>query len=185
MRQPLVRTVALVAAAVVAAGLAAGCTSKDEEGGGKESSQSSDSPTLGAWEVDLTKTVGQVEEFEIPGQPGDTVEIGVLSLKVYDKVQVLNLVLTPHFASRSRDSSVWLWEMVDGPGFFPQLIDRENLKIYSAVDASNASALYSIKTGNDQPLYVYAVFASPEDDNMEFGLQIIDNWPPIAVKAER
>ena len=185
MRQSFVRVVVMVAAATLTAGLAAGCTSNKDKGGGASTQSASDSSTLGAQDVDLTKTIGKVGKFEIPGSPGDTVEVGVLGLKVDGKVQVLSLVLTPHLTSQSQDSSVYLSGIFGPGGFAPQLIDRKNLKIYSAVEASASSALYSIKTGNDQPLYAYAVFASPEDKNMEFDLRLIDAWPPMKVKAEQ
>ncbi|MCL2465808.1 MAG: hypothetical protein FWF02_11380 [Micrococcales bacterium] len=183
MYQPFVRLVALVAAATITAGFVGGCTSgsTDDKSSGKDRG-SNGAVTMGGQDIDLTKPVGEVVTFEVPGSPDDTVEVGVLGLKVDGKIQVLSLVLTPHFASKSRDGRVSLYAMLGETGFHPKLIDKDNLKIYSSVESSG---FLPVHTSNGQAMYVYAVFAAPEDDNTEFDLRIIDAWVPLKVKAEQ
>ncbi|MCL2467170.1 MAG: hypothetical protein FWF02_04330 [Micrococcales bacterium] len=174
------RTAVLLAAAVVTAGLAAGCTSDD--GGNK--GKSSDTSTLGAQKVDLTQTIGQTQEFPVPGKADAKVEVGVLSLKVAGDVQTLELVFTPRFANEGQNADINLGTMLggySGTDFGPRLIDQENLKIYSAVRVSPGNA----KTVNYEPLYVYAVFAAPKDSSLDYDLSIIAEWPPMKVRAEK
>ncbi|MCL2424519.1 MAG: hypothetical protein FWD11_11625 [Micrococcales bacterium] len=179
MRQSFVRrAAALFAVAVVTAGLA-GCSTSDDK-----DKPSSDTSTLGAQQIDLTKTIGKTQRYPVPGVANAEVEVGVLGLRIDGDVQMLELVFTPRFGNEGKNEDITLGEMLGGyssTDFGPRLIDQKNLKIYSNVRASPGNA----KTVNFDPLYVYAVFAKPEDDNMEFDLSLIPEWPTMKVRAEK
>ena len=120
------------------------------------------------------------QEVAVPSSPEDTATIGIHSLTVEGDVQVLRLVITPHFESKGASDTVNVYDVFDKQKFWPQLVDMENLKVYSPVSetaqAWASDAVYT-KTINDEPMVVWAVFAAPEDDNETFDVRLLDSWP--------
>ncbi|MCL2091292.1 MAG: hypothetical protein FWH11_08760 [Micrococcales bacterium] len=176
------RAVALVATAIVSAGLVAGCSSSDDNSDdknkGKNSSDKSSS-TPSVLQVDLTEPLTD-ETFTVGDN--DTVTVGVLGLEFDGELQVLHMVFTPHFTSRSRSDNISLSQMLTGDRYSsaaltPRLVDRKNLKVYYAVDDFKTGG--KTETVNGHPLYVYAVFAAPEDGNRIFEVRITDAWTPF------
>lgn len=175
------RTVALVAAVVVSAGLVTGCTEKGDGGDGGGNQGSSGSFTPGVQRLDLTKPLVE-ETFTVAGSEQDTVTVGVLGLEVDGKVQVLHLAFTPRFASEADDAKISLSDMV-GYSFHPELVDRNNLKVYAVVDDVKTDT--SATTVNKQPMYVYAVFAAPQDADKTFDVRLDDvRQPFVDITAE-
>lgn len=120
------------------------------------------------------------QEIQMPGSPGDTATIGVVSLAVDGKVQILRLMVTPHFESASDSETVNLYDVLGKSAFRPTLVDTENLKEYSVLSDTGAwwtsDTVYS-KTTNGEPMVVFAVFAAPEDDVDSFDILVHDAWP--------
>ena len=120
------------------------------------------------------------QEVAVPSSPEDIATIGIHSLTVEGDVQVLRLVITPHFESKGASDTVNVYDVFDKQKFWPQLVDMENLKVYSPVSetaqAWASDAVYT-KTINDEPMVVWAVFAAPEDDNETFDVRLLDSWP--------
>ena len=174
------RAVALGAAALLGAGLVAGC-SPDKTGGDGGAAGGSGSATASAQDLDLNKPLVKAT-YTVPGTVNDTVTVGVLGLEAEGNLQVLQLAFTPKFASKASDQSISLYDMLGSYSFNPQLIDRENLKIYSVVGSFESSAT-STETVNNRPVYVYAVFAKPEDANKTYDVLLSDSWQPITVTA--
>ncbi len=168
------RPVALVAVVVVSAGLVAGCS---ENGGGDDGNGSSGSFTPGVQQLDLNDPIVQ-ETFTVPGSDRDTVTVGVLGLESDGELQVLHLAFTPNFASESKGATISLSKMIGTYGSFsPELVDRQNQKVYSVVDSYATST--SASAVNGQPMYVYATFAAPQNDNRAFDVRLNDVWQPF------
>lgn len=180
------RVAELAAVALVCVSLVGGCTESQEGGGGSGSGSArpSGSPSPRVRNVDMTTTVGDPKELQVPGSDRDTVTVGVVGLEVDGEMQVLSLVFTPHFESRAGNDTVSLSDMLGSSTFSPRLIDRKNLEIYIPLDASTTSSS-DLTTGNGQPLYVFAVFAAPQDGAVNFDLQIDDSWTSLPVSAEK
>ncbi len=178
--RPLVRrSVALVAAAVVSAGLVTGCTESGGNGNDKDGGTGSTGTfTPGAQKYDLTKPIVE-QSFAVPGAAPDTdtVTVGVLGLESDGKLQVLHLAFTPHFTSQGSTDKISLGTMLDHYSFDPVLVDRKNLKVYSVVGDFETGT--SAVTANDQPMYVYAAFAAPEDTGTAFEVRFNDVWQPF------
>ena len=172
------RAVALVATVIVSVGLVTGCTDDggSDDGGSGGGQRSSGSFTPGVQQLDLNEPV-VAETFAVPGSDQDTVTVGVLGLEHDDKLQVLHLAFTPNFASEAGDAKISLGKMIDYHSFSPWLVDRTNLKVYNVVDDFRTET--SAATVNGQPMYVYAVFAAPQNDDNAFEVRFNDVWQPF------
>lgn len=163
-----------------------GPASEDEGDGGDGDSGGAGVEDGDLDEVLVEQTVAQ------PGAPDDTATIGVRSLRVEGEVMVLELAVTPDFASVSDGDTVSLYEIfstVDGT-FDPTLLDRVNLKRYSIVEADNgldyASDPVYTAAGNGESVRAFAVFAAPEDDVDVIDVVLADPWPAFTdVPVER
>ena len=185
-------TPALVA---VAAALAlTACTSADGEAAPAAeratASQDEDS-AAGVEDVDLEDVLVE-QTVAQPDDPDDTATVGVRSLRVEGDVMVLELAVTPDFASVSDSETLSLYDIWRGVAgsFQPTLLDRENLKRYQVVQGgpglSFASDNVYTRTVNGQPMRAYAVFAAPEDDIEAIDVVLADAWPAFTdVPVER
>ncbi|MCL2849197.1 MAG: hypothetical protein FWE61_04005 [Micrococcales bacterium] len=190
MRPPFVRqTVALAAAVTLCSGLLVGCGGNKDDGNtnGDDSTKKNSRSSAGVLEVDLANPLA-TNTFDIPGSTNDRVDIGVLGLTVEGDLQVLHLVFTPHFGSENRANTISLSRMLGkkyaNAKFAPRLIDRKNLKIYHVVE--NFRTADGAEVTNGVSMYVYAVFAAPQDADAVFDLQIRDSWMPFTqVKPEK
>lgn len=199
----------VIGVALAAALSIAGCSSADEEPAQAEqaaeqpSGQESDAPSedgdaqegaggAGVQDADLEDVLVE-QTVTVPTEPGDSVTVGVRSLRVEGDVTVLELVVTPDFASVSDSESLSLYEIWRGAAsqFRPTLLDRVHLKRYKIVDAGPANEVFATdsvytETVNGQPMRVYAVYAAPEDDIEAIDVVLADPWPAFTdVPVER
>lgn len=196
------------AAGAVAVVLAlSGCTSADE-GAATSAGQASTATSPSAEDEPQDEDSGQdsgagVEDVDLedvlveqtvaqPDDPDDRTTVGVRSLQVEGDVMVLELVVTPDFASVSDSDTLSLydiWRGVSG-SFTPTLLDRVHLKRYQVVQGgpgrSFASDSVFTRTVNGQPMRAFAVFAAPEDDIEAIDVVLADSWPAFTdVPVER
>lgn len=160
---------------------AAPSAAPDDEGGEDSASVDADLD-----DVLVEQTVAQ------PGNPDDLTTVGVRSLRVDGDVMVLELAVTPDFASVSDTTTVSLydiWRSVAGY-FAPTLLDREHLKRYSPLRGGPGQSFTSdstyVSSINGEPMRAFAVFAAPEDDIDAIDVVLADAWPPFRdVPVER
>ncbi len=116
-------------------------------------------------------------------RPNDQVTFDVQSLTVEGPTMVLRFSVTPDFASEDDSTGISLFDVYNRQraGAFFQLIDRVNLKEYSVIyDAPNFWTSDDVESLNGDPMFVYAVFAAPEDDIDVVDVVFRDNWPSLA-----
>lgn len=162
----------------------AGCTSSPSDDSGSKDSGSKGSGDKGSSQagvenVDLDKTIVE-QDVKVPGSSEDTATIGILSLKVEGKTQRLQMAVTPHFKSVDDDESVNIYDVWGTQSFSPQLVDADNLKVYSPIrdgaEKWTSDAVYTT-TKNEEPMLAWAVYAAPEDDLDSFDIRLYDTWP--------
>jgi hypothetical protein len=186
------------AAALAAALLLTGCSGAQEDraptaeqGSSGSSQEESGSSGAGVEDIDpedvlVEQTVAQ------PDDPDDRATVGVRSLRVEGDVMVLELIVTPDFASVSDSDPVSLYDIWQRAGgtFSPTLLDREHLKRYTVVSGGpgrtfTSDSVYT-QTLNGQPVRAYAVYAAPEDDIDTIDVVLADVWPAFTdVPVER
>ncbi|MCL2454800.1 MAG: hypothetical protein FWD18_05800 [Micrococcales bacterium] len=183
MRSSFVRrTVTLGAVVAISVTSLTACTDTDQ--GGTGAAGSGPSATAGVHQVDLGAPLVS-QEVPVPGSEGDTVTVGVLSLEVRGKLMILHMVFTPDFSSVAKGKEISLATMLGGRSLRAELVDTENLKVYSVVGSAATNA-YSTKTVSGTPMYVWATFAAPENDNELFDVRVDDAWPVFtSIPVER
>jgi hypothetical protein len=189
-------TVALAGALVLT-----GCSGADEDpppAGTAQQGSSSGEPSEGGGSGGAGVEDSDLEDVLVeqvvaqPDDPDDRATVGVRSLRVEGDVMVLELVVTPDFASVSDSDTVSLFdvfERVQGT-FAPTLLDRVNLKRYSPVSGGPGRAFTSdaVRTSalSGRPMRAYAVYAAPEDDIEAIDVVLADVWPAFTdVPIER
>ena len=131
--------------------------------------------------VDPDKVVA-TQTFKLQKRPENTVEVGVVSLKVNGRVAVLRLVFTPRFATASANEAISIYDIFERNGYYPYLLDMEHLKRYDVVRAEDGSSTFAsdsvgTRTVNGTPMAAYAVFAAPEDGATKLDVHVADYWP--------
>lgn len=170
-----------LAASAICVFALAGCSSSPSDDSGSKDSADKSSSQAGVENVDLEKAIVE-QDVKVPGSSEDTATIGILSLKVEGKTQRLQMVVTPHFKSVDEDESVSVYDIWGEQSFSPQLIDVDNLKVYSPIrdgaELWTSDSVYT-KAKNEEPMLVWAVYAAPEDDVDSFDIRLYDTWPDI------
>ncbi|MFE6968684.1 hypothetical protein [Isoptericola sp. NPDC057653] len=117
--------------------------------------------------------------FTVPGTEDKKVRIGVESVVVSGRTTELRLVMTPEFDDGGQPASFY-----DATGEAPALtlIDRENLKEYSVLEADGGGRWY-----RSDPVFTTALpgrsvgyqafFAAPEDDITAVDVKLADSMP--------
>lgn len=187
---------------VVGLAVALGACSDESDGGGEaddtttttsdeaepESTAATTTTTLDPRAGDALATLTVPIDVE---RPDDLVTFDVQSLTVEGSTMVLRFSITPDFASEDDATGISLYDVYggDAPGGYIQLVDRVNLKEYSVIyDAPNSwmSDSTDVESVNGEPMYVFAVFAAPEDDIDVVDVTFRDNWPTVVdVPIER
>lgn len=174
-----------LAVASISALALTGCTSapsdsgKDGQNSDSKGSAGSDASGAGVAETNFDDIIVK-QDVEVKGSEENTATIGVLSLKVEGKVQTLRLAVTPHFDSADDDDQINIYKVWNERSFSPQLVDKDNLKVYSPIRNSLenwASDSFYTKTKNETPMEAWAVYAAPEDDIDTVDIRLTDEWP--------
>lgn len=135
--------------------------------------------------VDPDKVVAR-QTFKLRKKPEDTVEVGLVSLTVSGKIATLQLVLTPRFKSKPAAETIQIFDIYEGSGFNPYLLDLGNLKRYDVVKGSGsrfASDSVDTRTVNGTSMSAFAVFAAPEDPITTVDVHASDWWPAFKAVA--
>lgn len=187
MRHTSIRRLAVCAAATAAL---AGCSGDSSDGDGDSSSgdEGGGSSTVvndaGVEEVDLDDAVA-TQTVKNPGSKNE-IELKIFPLEVEGKVQTLRIAVTPTFEG---DDTASLYAILGGKPYSPQLVDRENLKVYSTI--SELSDSWSIdevetKAASGETIIAWSQHAAPEDDVSSVDVQVNDGWPAFTdVPVER
>jgi hypothetical protein len=179
-----VRAVAVALVLVLAA-----CSGDDDGGDGPAAdATTTDSDATTTTEAADPRDGEAVASLTVPVDvetPDDQVTIDVQSLTVEGATMVLRFSITPDFPSEDDSTAISLFDVYDrdAPGGFIQLIDRVNLKEYSVIyDPPNhwMSESTDVESVNGEPMFVFAVFAAPEDDIDVVDVTFRDNWPTLA-----
>jgi hypothetical protein len=191
-----------LAGALVLTGLLAGCTGADAErttaGGARsaapgaaitrspsaspDGSASSDGSTSSAGVDSFAPGDALVRQTVTSvGEPGDRLDVALLSLRVQGEVMQLRLALTPTFASQRADAEVSQFRAIGETLFSPTLVDAEHLKEYEVVKSAQGrpwrSSDLDTKARNGTPMLAYAWFAAPQDDIDSVDVRVSDAWP--------
>ena len=170
---------------VVAALLLTGCSGSDEP----SPVQGADQTNSGAAVAERSTEVIVEQTVADPAAPDDQVTIGVQSLTVEGTTMVLRLIVTPDFASTSDSEEISLADAWGTGalrfGVTLRLLDRENLKEYSVIADTSGQRWASdnsdeVSSTNGEPMYVFAVFAAPEDDIDSVDLLLREVWPEFS-----
>lgn len=152
-----------------------GGDSSAEDAGGKDGAQP------GVEKVDPDDVVVK-QDVRVPGSKENKVTVGVSSLEVDGKTMTLTLVVTPHFKSAADDDSISIYDSWGENKFAPQLIDADNLKVYSPIsdtyDEWTSNSVYT-ETTNNQPVTAWAVFKAPENDIDSVDIRLQESWPKL------
>ncbi|MCU4298564.1 hypothetical protein D3I60_16030 [Brevibacterium permense] len=147
--------------------------STSQDGGGKDGAKP------GVEDVDPDDVIVK-QDVKVPGSKEDTVTVGIHSLEVKGKTQTLTVVITPHFKSVADDDVISIYDTWGENRFFPQLIDADNLKVYSPISDTyeewTADSVYT-ETTNNQPMTAWAVFKAPENDIDSVDIRLQESWP--------
>lgn len=163
-----------------------GCSSSqdsDSKGGGSsaEDAGGKDGAQPGVEKVDPDDLVVK-QDVRVPGSKENKVTVGVSSLEVDGKTMTLTLVVTPHFKSAADDDSISIYDSWGENKFAPQLIDADNLKVYSPIsdtyDEWTSNSVYT-ETTNNQPVTAWAVFKAPENDIDSVDIRLQESWPKL------
>lgn len=174
-----------LAVASISALALTGCTSapsdsgKDGQNSDSKGSAGSDASGAGVAETNFDDVIVK-QDIKVKGSEENTATIGVLSLKVEGKVQTLRLSVTPHFDSADDDEQINIYEVWNERSFSPQLVDKDNLKVYSPIKNSSqkwTSNSFYTQTKNETPMEVWVVYAAPEDDIDTVDIRLADEWP--------
>lgn len=174
-----------LAVASISALALTGCTSatsdagKDGQNSDSKGSAGSDASGAGVAETNFDDVIVK-QDIKVKGSEENTATIGVLSLKVEGKVQTLRLAVTPHFDSADDDEQINIYEVWNERSFSPQLVDKDNLKVYSPIKNSSqkwTSNSFYTQTKNETPMEVWVVYAAPEDDIDTVDIRLADEWP--------
>lgn len=174
-----------LAVASISALALTGCSSapsdsgKDGQNSDSKGSAGSDASGAGVAETNFDDIIVK-QDVEVKGSEENTATIGVLSLKVEGKVQTLRLAVTPHFDSADDDDQISIFKVWNERSFSPQLVDKDNLKVYSPIRNSFenwASDSVYTKTKNETPMEAWVVYAAPEDDIDTVDIRLADEWP--------
>lgn len=135
--------------------------------------------------VDPSSPPEPISSVTMPGHTtdGDEVELAVdlFGLKRQDELVVLTIGITPDADADGRPSSFLSWT---GDVWSPQLIDTQNLKSHSVVEADGkrlqtGTAAISTKFGPGQTYYLYAAFAAPPQDVTTMTVKLVDGAPAV------
>lgn len=182
MKHPSIRRLSVTAAAVVTLVLA-GC-SGDSDGGGGESGSSGGGGgeestqvvnDAGVEDIDLDDAVA-TQTVKNPGSDIE-IELRVFPLEVEGKVQTLRIAVTPKFEG---GDTVSLYRIFGQTPYSPQLVDRDNLKVYSVIrELSDSWAIDEVKTdaASGETIIAWSQHAAPEDDVDSFDVLVKDGWP--------
>ena len=144
-----------------------------------EGASGKDGAKPGVEEVDPDDLVVK-QDVRVPGSKENKVTVGVSSLEVDGKTMTLTLVVTPHFRSAADDDSISIYDSWGENKFAPQLIDTDNLKVYSPIsdtyDEWTSNSVYT-ETTNNQPVTAWAVFKAPENDIDSVDIRLQESWP--------
>ncbi len=179
--------VTVIAVGLVAAlsGCSGGGSDGDEAGGGEAPATMSVPAAPGGSSTTLDPRSGEaVATLRVPvdvERPDDAVTFDVQSLTVEGPTMVLRFSITPDFASEDDSTAISLFDVYtsQAPGAFIQLVDRVNLKEYSVIQDRPTfwmSDSTDVESLNGEPMYVFAVFAAPEDDIDVVDVTFRDNW---------
>lgn len=117
------------------------------------------------------------------------IELSVFPIEVRGDVQIVRVGVTPTSNLSNRNGTESLFGLFGNNGFRPQLIDRENLKVYSVLtDAPKQWAIDPVaaKAARGETIIAWAIYAAPEDDVDVFDVMIQDGWPAFTdVPVER
>lgn len=173
----------VLAGAAICALAVTGCSSSpDQDSKDKDSSAdggSKDGAKPGVENIDPDDVIVK-QDVKVPGSSEDKVTVGIHSLEVRGKTQTLTMVITPHFKSAASDDAISVYDVWGEERFFPQLIDADNLKVYSPIgdtyeDWVSDSVL--TETTNNQPMTAWAVFKAPENDIDSVDIRVQESWP--------
>lgn len=160
-----------------------GCSSSSDSDA-KDKDSSADGGDKGKATADVEdidpQDVIAKEDVKVPGSKEDKVTVAIHSLEVEGKTQTLTMVVTPHFKSVGDDEKISIYDTWGENRFFPQLIDADNLKVYSPIadtyDEWTSDSVYT-ETTNNQPMTAWAVFKAPENDIDSVDIRVQESWP--------
>lgn len=160
-----------------------GCSSSSDSDA-KDKDSSADGGDKGKATADVEdidpQDVIAKEDVKVPGSKEDKVTVAIHSLEVEGKTQTLTMVVTPHFKSVGDDEEISIYDTWGENRFFPQLIDADNLKVYSPIadtyDEWTSDSVYT-ETTNNQPMTAWAVFKAPENDIDSVDIRVQESWP--------
>ncbi|WP_209325929.1 hypothetical protein [Brevibacterium renqingii] len=144
-----------------------------------EEAGSKDGAKPGVEKVDPDDVIAK-QDVKVPGSDEDEVTVAIHSLVVDGKTQTLTMVVTPHFRSVGDDESISIYDSWGENKFNPQLIDTDNLKVYSPISDTYeewTSDPVFTKTTNNQPVTAWAVFKAPENDIDSVDIRLQESWP--------
>lgn len=104
--------------------------------------------------------------YEVPGESGTTIEVGLHDLRIVDEVMLLELSFTGEFYGEDAQN---IYNMFNLVAIYPELNDRENLKQYTVIGSgqnrwstpsTNSGQAY--ESGQTAPYWAY--YAAPVDD---------------------
>lgn len=177
----------LIAVCALGLALTAGCTS-GSAGGSAGAAGDGGGTGPRAEEFDPAAVLAE-QTVTLPTSPEDEVTWGVLSLRVQGQTMTLRMAVTPRFGTVAADGVVSLFDCLQRSAFRPVLVDLDNLKEYSVIGSAPSrwsSDAASSRVRNGHPMFVWAVYAAPEDDIDTITLRVADWWPPIVdVPIER
>ncbi|MBO3084880.1 hypothetical protein [Cellulomonas fengjieae] len=179
-----------VAALTLAAAVGlAGCTAPDDDPE-PTAPASASAPATPSAEPSASPSEAAVEPVVVtlPRERG-TVDVAVRSLVLDENgtTMTLRVDFTPHLVKA--DDAMTLSAINSYFFIFPELLDRQHLKRYSVIEGEGTQDWLTNKdarTGNDETLSSWFVYAAPEDDVDEFTL-MMDGWgleiPGVEVTA--
>lgn len=172
----------LAGAAICVLAMTACSSSPDSDSKDKGSSADGgdkDKATAGVEDIDPQDVIAK-EDVKVPGSKDDKVTVAIDSLEVEGKTQTLTMVVTPHFKSVGDDEKISIYDAWGETEFDPQLIDTDNLKVYSPIsdtyDSWTSDSVFTTTT-NNQPVTAWAVFKAPENDIDTVDVRMQESWP--------
>ena len=165
-----------------------GCSlaSRDDSGGGSQSSQTSQEQDVekdSAREagIDWTDPPKPIATVTIPGAASGgaqaELKLDLLTVTRRDKVVLVNYAVTPTRAGEE-DMNLYSWLGNQSPR--PRLVDTKNLKLYAPLgegDTSMQTEAIGPRFSSGQTLYGYAMFSAPPEDVTHVDVALIDSAP--------